>query len=573
MKKNYLYLAALAMFTAACSNEDEFAQEGIKPSPEVKMITETIKASNGDNTPATRADIDADAAFTWSANDKIAVHVSDGKYYTATLTSGASTNEAEFTAEYPEGKERDAFAVYPASIVDADAAKYGQSGTTLDVTLPASYTLAQVSGTKTPCPMIATNTPGKGWDFKQLCGLLRLTVKNIPATTKRLEIDFNGKQVSGNFSIAAGITPATSVITTAADADHDCIAITKDGTGATLGATSLVLNIPLPVGEYANITITVYDAVTDGNAILTTTRPFAYTASRVRGTKRTVSLPTTFRGYEVSTGILKRSKDGDAAATYSLTSGEMVMTVDPVSKAEIYALPEGCNPFEPAIYYNKNSSLNKYFLKWKDLRDELGNAENNINATSDKLPAGWQFPVGGGTQHEAASDWGKILFGTPKFPIVVNGTTVSAKNGMFALVKVTLEEGNAYSVAAGTYYGMFLLRDGSIIPEGYLSKIGLDHSYDANPLTEAQFNKLIQLGCLFISATGYYSELSGYGWRELNATWQYGQYWTNKYIDTAKFGSFYFSNITNSGQVSVASVSTTSDKNYQVVKLVKPVNP
>ena len=568
MKKNIIYIAALAVVAAACSNEDDIFvtnPENKNATGDVKMITETITATNGD--ASTRAAVDADAKFTWSAGDQIAVHVSDGKYYTTNALADDGGLSADFTVTYPDGEARDAYAVYPASIVTANAQNYGQENHTLDVTLPASYTLAQVSGTKTPCPMIATNTPGNDWDFKQLCGLLRLTVNNIPATTKRLEIDFNGKQVSGNFSIAAGITPGTSVITTTADADHDCIAITKDATGATLGARSLVLNIPLPVGTYANITITVYDAVTDGNAILTTTRPFAYSASRVRGTKRTVSLPTTFRGYEVSTGILKREV-GDADATYSLTSEEMVMTVDPVSKAEIYALPEGCNPFEPAIYY-KNSTLNQYFIKWMVLRDELGANGNDINATSDKLPAGWQFPVGGGSSTRAESDWGKILFGTPKFPIVVNGTTVSGANGMFALVKVTLEEGNAYSVAAGTYYGMFLLRDGSTIPEGYLSKIGLGHFYDANPLTEVQFNKLIQLGCLFISATGYYSETFN-DWRDLTASWQYGQYWTNKYSSDTKFYHFVFSNASG---VSVATRSSDSAKNYQVVKLVKPVNP
>jgi major membrane immunogen (membrane-anchored lipoprotein) len=89
MKKNYLYMAALALLTAACSNEDEFIQEGNQPTPGVNMITETITATNGDANGTTRAEVAADAAFTWSAGDQVAVHVSDGKYYTATLTSGA----------------------------------------------------------------------------------------------------------------------------------------------------------------------------------------------------------------------------------------------------------------------------------------------------------------------------------------------------------------------------------------------------------------------------------------------------------------------------------------------------
>ena len=49
---------------------------------EVKMITDTITAINGDASGTSRADVAADASFSWSTGDQIAVHVSDGKYYT-----------------------------------------------------------------------------------------------------------------------------------------------------------------------------------------------------------------------------------------------------------------------------------------------------------------------------------------------------------------------------------------------------------------------------------------------------------------------------------------------------------
>ena len=174
MKKNIFYMAALAVIAAACSNEDSLVTNPANNGAgDVKMITETISATNGDD--ATRAAVDADAKFTWTAGDQIAVHVSDGKYYTTEALAAGGSKCAEFTVNYPDGESRDAFAVYPASIVSATAANYGQSGSPLDVTLPSSYTLAEVSGTTTPCPMIATNATGSGWTFKQLCGLLRLT--------------------------------------------------------------------------------------------------------------------------------------------------------------------------------------------------------------------------------------------------------------------------------------------------------------------------------------------------------------------------------------------------------------
>ena len=265
-----------------------------------------------------------------------------------------------------------------------------------------------------------------------------------------------------------------------------------------------------------------------------------------------------FRGYEVSAGILKRTKSGDADATYSLTSGEMTR----ISGTVNYALPGGCNPFEPAVYYGNDENKDKYFNLWLTLRGELGASGNNINTGSEQLPSGWYFPSGGGD----STDWGNILFGAPKSTITVNGTTVTSKP--YAMTSVALGEGNSYGVAAKTYYGLFLLRDGSTIPSGYFRTIG-DSDYTANPvLSETQFNELIQLGCLFISASGYYSTKFN-SWRDLSASWHYGCYWSNKHYSSTAFYSFEFSNATD--QASAHSRSSSSTNNYYVVKLVKPL--
>lgn len=568
MKKLFLCFPAILFLAVSCEKEEFLpARAG--------MISETVSGSRSAATKATISE--ADASFAWTEGDDVAVHISNGKYvYTsdegasaAHITDVIHADNASFTVAYEGGYSRDAFAVFPSTLVAKDAANYGQEGHALDVTLPAAYTLAQVSGETSPCPMIATNKVGEGWDFYQLCSLLRLTVNSIPATAKRLEIDFNGKKVWGDFSIASPVVPGTSAIETAADDAHDAITITKDGTDAVLGQTSLMVNIPLPAGDYAEMTVRAYDALTEGNVILSVTRPFDRTSTNLRAFKRTASFPSytmAFRGYEVSAGILERSVSG-TDVTYSLTAGEMIMTYDPTTGKEVYALPAGCNPFEPAVHFKQSSSLNKYFHKWLTLRGELGADVNNISATSAYLPAGWCFPSGG---DKSTSDWGKIIFGAPKSTITVNGTAVTSK--AFALVSVTLDAGNSYGVAAGTYYGMFLLRDGSTIPSGYLNTTGTA-LYTANPLTEVQFNDLIKLGCLFISASGYYSELKNYGWRELNASWQYGCYWTSNYYSASQFYAFQFYNGTYSNNPSVNNRSTTSDKNYYVVKLVKPVNP
>ena len=576
MKKLFLYVPALILLAVSCEKEENLpAFEENDPVSKVEMITETVSGSRGDDTKATIGN--STPTFAWTDGDDVAVHISNGKYvYTsdegahgATITDVIHSENAVFSVVYEAGYSRDAFAVYPSTLVAKNAANYGQEGYSLDVTLPGSYQLAQVSGETSPCPMIATNEAGQGWNFFQLCGLLRMTVNDIPASTKRLEINFEGKKVWGDFSIASPVTPGTSSIETKVDNTYNVITITKDGTDVVLGETSVMLNIPLPAGEYTNLTITAYDALTDGNAIRTMTRPFNRTTTNQMAFKRTASFPSAkkaFRGYEVSTGILERSKVGDADATYSLTGAEMVMTYDPTTGKEIYALPAGCNPFEPAVNYKKSAALNKYFHKWFTLRDELGANGNNIMTTSGKLPTGWQFPTAGKTSHEAGTDWGNVLFASPKSPITVNGTTAKASDGLFAMVQVSLSTNNTYSVAAGTYKGLFLLRDGSTIPAGYLTKLGYNSKYGDNQLTETQFNELIQMGCLFIPVSGYYSETFS-EWRDLGSTYQEGYYWSATYSSSTKFYVFHFTD----GNISVANRSSDSNKLYEVVKLVKPV--
>ena len=384
---------------------------------------------------------------------------------------------------------------------------------------------------------------------------------STPATAKRLEIDFDGKQVWGVFSIASPVVASTSVITTAADGAHDIITITKYGTDAVLGETSVVVNIPLPTGTYSKITVKTYDALTGGKATLSPSQTFAYSASKKNGVKRTTTFPsskTAFRGYEVSTGILERNGSADPA-TYSLTAGEMILSEDPVSGAVYYSLPAGCNPFEPAVNYKNNAALNRYFNQWGTLKTELGNDGNNIKATSDKLPTGWQFPTG-----NDGSDWEKIITGAPKSTIIVNGNVVG--NKAFAMVSVTLQAGNPYSVPAGTYYGMLLLRDGSTISSTNLTKIGSGYAYTENPLTQTEFADLVRLGCLFISASGHYHNERS--WEDLGSTWKYGFYWSSTYKAA---NNYYQLNFDQGGTVSVRSASNSSQREYKVVKLVKPV--
>ena len=410
----------------ACTNEDALvANPADNGTDEVKMITETISATNGDE--ATRADVAADAKFTWSTGDQIAVHVSDGKYYTTAALAAGGSKSAEFTVTYPDGQARDAFAVYPASIVSASAANYGQSGSPLDVTLPGSYTLAQVSGTTTPCPMIATNTPGSGWTFKQLCGLVRLTVNSVPPTATSLKIDFNGKKVQGAFSIASDVTPGTSTIATSAtDGTDDIITITDLGISS--WTDGMVLNLPLPTGEYTKVTVTAYNS--SDKAILTITRPFmssgTYTAARAKGRKVTASLPV----FSVSATKRVIFAPGNLQATYNASaqtwtwgfaanqydiignaSGNKTITTETKESSEPYAKLSANGTVTlfgrstSSTYYgiawsNNEANYTGAFVDWGNI-DIDGNGANYWRTLSE---AEWQYVVGEGTyRHNGGS--------------------------------------------------------------------------------------------------------------------------------------------------------------------------
>lgn len=309
MKKVFLYFAALTAVAVACRKVEIEPQEEVDPEPEVEMITETITGSRDVSTKVT---IDnTSGAFAWTAtNDLVAVHVSTGVYVTS---AGASTSakSATFDVTYPAGATRDAFAVFPSTIVAADAANYGQEGHTLDVTLPSSYTLAQVSGETSPCPMIATNDPGSSeWSFKQLCGLLRLTVNGIPADATGLVIQFPGNKVRGAFSISSP-EPGTSTIETGAPGvGEDKITITFD-----TAPSSATINIPLPTGDYEDVYITPVGSSTKVAAVRHI-KAGGYTARAAYAKK----LTTTLVSFSVSSSRKVIMSPGNLQATYNASA-------------------------------------------------------------------------------------------------------------------------------------------------------------------------------------------------------------------------------------------------------------
>ena len=168
MKKTYLWKAIVlfaGVLAIGCNKEQNLPEEQTPNEGELKMVTETISAVADEG--STKVQIaESGAVFSWSKADKVAVHATDGWYLSEGLSDTyQGETSATFTVTY--SGDRDAFAIFPYTLVyDTSAGDFytnsksadGSGSNNLTVNLPSSYALADVSGDKAPCPMIATNT-------------------------------------------------------------------------------------------------------------------------------------------------------------------------------------------------------------------------------------------------------------------------------------------------------------------------------------------------------------------------------------------------------------------------------
>ncbi len=320
MKKNlWIFAAALVCLAAACNKNE---QNEIPVSEPVKVTY--IRADGNEN--VSKASIDGtDAHFSWNTNDQIAVYTTGGYKISDQLEDTYDgTNAATYAfsgAEAVDEADRANFAVFPAELVyDALNNRYSTDVTasSLKLKLPASYLLSQVQDDASPVPMIADNAPNGDLAFKSLTALLRIDVANVPKQTRRIEFNFNGKKVQGEFTLT-GVAPGTSVIETGDTSDPDDVVtiLTPDVSAFT---ASLTVNIPVPVGSYGDVTITAYDAASGGHAVLKLTRPIktgtAWTPGRKDARKITATLPV----FSVSASKKVAFAPGNLQATYDGSS-------------------------------------------------------------------------------------------------------------------------------------------------------------------------------------------------------------------------------------------------------------
>ena len=549
MKKIYLFLtfAALVCFAASSCNqqspdnaESEVIEEPIieeTPEPIIEVMTAAVNVSNP--SPSVKSEINSSTgAFTWTEGDNVAYHVasSSSHVYLKTTSDGSGGNGrgafdltsgntlASFTCEWTDATiARDAFAVYPDIFVGTDPANYGQSGTSLDMVFPSSYSYAECGENKTPSPMISDNDSGTStWAFKQVCGLLRIVINNVPPGTDNLTVTLAGKDLCGSFSIASPVTPGTSCVE-AKDGSNSTIAIT-DIPESDIYQDGITINLPLPVGSYdTDLTVTCYD---DATIKQIQTVPFSYTASRAHGKRVKMNLAA----YTVnSSGLQVGFAPGNLQARISSTKlSKTVFTADSWR-------------FASTQYEFLGTTGNSTFATgdWVDLFCFVGESAIYDNCGLSTTGKANTNAFGGTTGELLKTDWGANEIGPYPANYWRTSTAVSTSNGELHYMLFNRSASTVNGVENARYAkgsvndinGLILFPDIYVHPDGVTQPTNINSAtsdYSGNDFSLSDWTKMEYMGCIFLPASGIRSDgktvsrFSGYtgtnisGWYRIN---------------------------------------------------------
>ena len=245
-----------------------------------------------------------------------------------------------------------------------------------------------------------------------------------------------------------------------------------------------------------------------------------------------------FRGYEVSKGLLERTVVS-SEASYSLTTGD--------------------NQFEILGYYGIDENRGKYYHQWTKLKEELGSdADGNIDASSNKLPDGWTMP--------GSAEWEEIVFGDAT-GITVNGQAVSYG---YALVSVT--------VGTQTIPALMLVPDNTAIVLASLigaedlfdEKVG-EYGYEEIYLSSDDYTYLMGNDCRFLPISGCFDNVVNHAWKHgMEDVYPEGYYWGYDHHQLSQ-GQAYFLWVDYDDEwADITTITALSD--YYPVRLVKKIN-
>ena len=461
------------------------------------------------NETITASIVDGQDLFSWAATDYVAFYNGTTYVKSAAASPSGAGKSAKIKVNY--SGTRGSYAYYPFYLVqdpytdvNGESILPGLNSSTTAVILPDSYTLDQVSGVAAPCPMIADNS-GDGWEFKQLCGLLKLTVNGLPAGSNKLEITFD-KDVTGVFTVSNPDSSSPSIAAANASTKNVVkIALT--------GATSLaglVLNIPVPTG---NVNVSSVVAMMDDEVVGTLKAVVSgWSVARAKGKEAPAAFTPSMAGLILAPGNLYT--DNGKLAISSNCYDHIYMTDSvtdyTINDATKYSCANrthfNCNE----LYYLMCSTGLTSMPTMEISATNYNNAETYESLVKKDFGDGksWRVP--------SKANWGAIFSAArpgAKLEITIGSESpVEKDNCAFLRVTVSDMEGELGNGAEGAFCGFILFPDNVAIPAKFVAltieNINLnddsdkDTAFTRNQITKSELDALIAAGCTFIPAAG-----------------------------------------------------------------------
>ena len=295
--KKIIFVAAVALALCSCAKTE---LTGVDAG---EMIIGASMEAYPSGTKAALADA---GTFTWQTGDAIGVATGD-VHSVFTLKTGAGTASATFSAIY-QGT-LGSYATYPADIFVSDS----------KITIPTSRNWSEGN---TNCSMFGSLTNGHV-AFKQLGGVVKVTLKGVPAEAKKFVFSTPGKKITGEFNIQTETGEnGNKYIATSDDSNDANSSYTLNFT--LTQAQDMAFYIPLPCGTYPKFAFKVLGA----DVVL---NEFEGSSQQVVNRKDILIMPTltigtiTGDGDDAEQGAISKTVPAGTKGNYRLPVAEKVI--------------------------------------------------------------------------------------------------------------------------------------------------------------------------------------------------------------------------------------------------------
>ena len=242
MAKAAFFLSFLVLL-ASCAEKKEELGNG-NDTGDITILARIEDYGNS----ATRTVVENNKKVHWEQSDRLGVYGAQSQNVLFTY-SNPQGDGVEFTGQLDSKKEEPVFAYYP---YREDTEKNGNS---LTVVLPSECEYTGGSN----APMIGLKNDGGEFVFKHVCGLMRITINNLPDDAERFVITSSGADapdIAGE-AIVRDVTGNDATLVLDGEGSRSVtyrLGALKNGSGFRS------FFIPLPVGTYPELQVSLYGA-------------------------------------------------------------------------------------------------------------------------------------------------------------------------------------------------------------------------------------------------------------------------------------------------------------------------